>query len=32
MRVLQGTASWSVSGEELRLVTRDGRHELVYHR
>jgi heat shock protein HslJ len=24
--------TWSISGEELRLVTRDGRHELVYHR
>jgi heat shock protein HslJ len=32
MQVLEGTASWSISGEELRLVTRDGRHELVYHR
>ncbi|HEX5862407.1 MAG TPA: META domain-containing protein [Nocardioides sp.] len=32
MRVLQGTVSWSISGEELRLVTSDGRHELVYHR
>ena len=34
MRVLQGrsTVSWSISGEELRLVAGDGRHELVYHR
>ncbi|HEX5860428.1 MAG TPA: META domain-containing protein, partial [Nocardioides sp.] len=32
MRVLQGTVGWSISGEELRLVTSDGRHELVYHR
>lgn len=33
-RVLQGrsTVSWSITGDELRLVTRDGRHELVYHR
>jgi heat shock protein HslJ len=33
-RVLQGksTVSWSIAGDELRLVTRDGRHELVYHR
>jgi heat shock protein HslJ len=34
LRVLQGktAVSWSISGEELRLRTRDGRHELVYHR
>ncbi len=34
MRVLEGksTVSWSISGDELRLVTRDGRHELVYQR
>jgi heat shock protein HslJ len=33
-RVLQGksTVSWSITGDELRLRTRDGRHELVYHR
>jgi heat shock protein HslJ len=33
-RVLQGksTVSWSVSGDQLRLVTRDGRHGLVYQR
>jgi heat shock protein HslJ len=32
-RVLQGksTVSWSITGDELRLVTRDGRHELVFH-
>ena len=32
MRVLEGTVSWSISADELRLVTSDGRHELVYHR
>jgi heat shock protein HslJ len=32
MRVLRDTVKWSISGDELRLVTRDGRHELVYHR
>jgi len=34
MRVLQGksTVSWSISGDQLRLVTRDGRHGLVYQR
>jgi len=33
-RVLQGksTVSWSISGDQLRLVTRDGRHGLVYQR
>ena len=33
-RVLQGknTVSWSISGDQLRLATRDGRHELVYQR
>jgi heat shock protein HslJ len=32
LRVLAGTVTWSISGDELRLVTRDGRHELVYDR
>ena len=32
MRVLEGTVSWSISGDELRLRTSDGRHELVFHR
>lgn len=34
IRVLQGksTVSWSISGDELRLRTSDGRHELVFHR
>jgi heat shock protein HslJ len=33
-RVLQGksTVTWSISDDELRLVTRDERHELVYRR
>lgn len=33
-RVLQGktTVSWSISGDELRLRSSDGRHELIYHR
>lgn len=33
-RVLRAksTVSWTISGDELRLVTRDGRHELVYQR
>jgi heat shock protein HslJ len=33
-RVLRGetTVSWSISGGQLRLVTRDGRHGLVYQR
>jgi heat shock protein HslJ len=33
-RALQGksTVSWSISGDELRLRTSDGRHELVYQR
>ena len=30
--VLSGTASWSISGDELRLSTRGGRRELVYRR
>jgi heat shock protein HslJ len=32
LRVLAGTVTWSISGDELRLVTGDRRHELVYHR
>ncbi|MGH3362321.1 MAG: META domain-containing protein [Nocardioides sp.] len=32
MRVLEGTVTWSITGDELRLSTRDGRHELVYRR
>jgi heat shock protein HslJ len=32
LRVFAGTVPWSISGDELRLVTRDGRHELVYQR
>ena len=34
MQVLEGksTVSWSISGDQLRLVTRDGRHGLVYQR
>lgn len=32
MRVLDGPVSWSISGDELRLRTSDGRHELVFHR
>jgi heat shock protein HslJ len=32
MRVLEGAVAWSISEDELRLRTSDGRHELVYHR
>jgi heat shock protein HslJ len=32
MRVLAGTVSWSITGDELRLGWRDERHELVFHR
>ena len=30
LRVLAGTVAWSISGDELRLGTPDGRHELVF--
>ena len=32
VRVLEGTVAWSISGDELRLRSSDGRHELVFHR
>lgn len=32
LRVLQGTVTWSIVGDDLRLRTQDGRHELVYRR
>ncbi len=31
-RVLADTVSWSITEDELRLGTSDGRHELVFHR
>jgi heat shock protein HslJ len=32
LTVLQGTVGWSITGDELRLRSADGKHELIYSR